>query len=209
LETKIPNFLNPAERYQLYYPDKNLKRMGTQSIYQNTIKFAAEKHTESNQTIPGTNLPYVVHLSNVAMEILIASQETKHFNIEFAVQVALLHDTLEDTSTTFEELKEKFSLEVANAVSALTKRNDIPKTEKMKDSLNRIKELSKEVWAVKLADRITNLQSPPTHWDFEKIQEYQKEAIQILQELNGANTYLENRLKEKIDKYSKYCVPTI
>ncbi|MGX7668765.1 HD domain-containing protein [Flavobacterium pedocola] len=183
--------------------------METQNIYQNTIKFAAEKHAENNQTIPGTNLPYVVHLSNVAMEILIAFQETKHFNIDFAIQVALLHDTLEDTDTTFEELKENFSLEIANAVAALTKRNDIPKDEKMNDSLNRIKELSKEVWAVKLADRITNLQSPPTHWNFEKIQEYKKEAAQILQELNGANTYLENRLKEKIDEYAKYCVASL
>jgi (p)ppGpp synthase/HD superfamily hydrolase len=35
----------------------------------------------------------------------------------------------------------------------------------MLDSLNRTKQLQKEVWAVKLADRITNLQTPPTHWD--------------------------------------------
>ncbi|MCL9806890.1 HD domain-containing protein [Flavobacterium amniphilum] len=183
--------------------------MKTQSIYQDTLKFAAGKHAENNQTIPGTNLPYVVHLSNVAMEILIASQETEQFGIEFAIQVALLHDTLEDTNTTFEELTETFSLEVANAVSALTKRNDIPKAEKMKDSLKRIKELSKEVGAVKLADRITNLQSPPSHWSFEKRLEYQKEAIQILEELKGANTYLENRLKAKIDEYSRYCVPEV
>lgn len=183
--------------------------MEIQSLYQHAIKFAAEKHAEINQTIPGTNLPYVVHLSNVAMEILIASAETKHFDIGFAIQVALLHDTLEDTHATFEDLKEKFGIAVAHAVSALTKRNDIPKNEKMKDSLNRIKKLSKEVWSVKLADRITNLQVPPSHWSLEKKQAYQKEAIQILQELNGANLYLENRLKDKIEEYSKYCVTTI
>ena len=43
--------------------------MHTQSFYQKAIKFAAAKHAEQNQTVPGTNLPYVVHLSNVAMEI--------------------------------------------------------------------------------------------------------------------------------------------
>lgn len=49
-----------------------------QTIYQNTIKFAAEKHADQNQVIPGTDLPYVVHLSNVTMEILIASQKQKN-----------------------------------------------------------------------------------------------------------------------------------
>ncbi|WP_294322593.1 hypothetical protein [uncultured Chryseobacterium sp.] len=80
--------------------------MSLQDIYQNTIQFAAQKHTEINQTIPGTNLPYVVHLSNVAMEILVAAGQSESFNIGFAIQVALLHDVLEDTGATFEELSE-------------------------------------------------------------------------------------------------------
>ena len=53
--------------------------MEIQSIYQQAIKFAALKHSEIQQTIPGTDLPYVVHLSNVAMEILIASHNTSDF----------------------------------------------------------------------------------------------------------------------------------
>lgn len=42
--------------------------MHTQSLYQKAIKFAAAKHAEQNQTVPGTNLPNVVHLSNVAIQ---------------------------------------------------------------------------------------------------------------------------------------------
>ncbi|TDW45827.1 guanosine-3',5'-bis(diphosphate) 3'-pyrophosphohydrolase [Flavobacterium sp. 270] len=175
-----------------------------QTLYQNAIKFAAKKHADQNQVISGTNIPYVVHLSNVAMEILIASEKTKEFNAKFAVQVALLHDILEDTETTFEELAQEFNEEIAQAVLALTKNSQLPKEEKMKDSLERIKKLSKEVWAVKLADRITNLQIPPKIWTLEKIKEYQKEASEILHELNGSNDYLEKRLSEKIIKYSKY-----
>lgn len=45
--------------------------MEIQSLYQQTIKFATAKHLEMAQYVPGTNLPYVVHLSNVAMEILV------------------------------------------------------------------------------------------------------------------------------------------
>lgn len=179
--------------------------MELQSIYQKTIKFAAKKHADQNQVIPGTNLPYVVHLSNVTMEIIFASQETKEFNTAFAIQVALLHDILEDTETIFKELAEEFDTEIAEAVLALTKNPEIPKEERMMDSLTRIKKLSKEVWAVKLADRITNLQIPPQHWDSEKIKEYYKQALQILDSLEGGNEYLEKRLSERIQDYSKYC----
>ncbi len=177
-----------------------------QNKYQKTISFAAKKHGDKNQLIPGTNLPYVVHLSNVAMEILIAGQKTEKFDTEFAIQIALLHDVLEDTETTYNEIANEFGEEIAKAVLALTKNSKIPKEERMIDSLNRIKELSKEVWAVKLADRITNLQVPPANWSFEKITEYQKQAVLIHNTLKGGNEYLEDRLWEKILDYLKYCV---
>lgn len=176
-----------------------------QTKYQNAIVFAAKKHADKNQLIPGTNLPYLVHLSNVAMEILIASQKTETFNTEFAIQVALLHDILEDTETTFDELVDEFGKEIAQAVLSLTKNSNIPKEQRMDDSLSRITKLEKEVWAVKLADRITNLQVPPKHWSLEKITEYQKQAIQIHNSLKGGNEYLENRLLKKILDYLKYC----
>ncbi len=178
--------------------------MDIQTIYQETIKFATAKHLEQNQKIPGTELPYVVHLSNVAMEILIASFNTKEFNVNFAIKVALLHDTLEDTSTSFEELTDLYGIDVAHAVAALTKNNDLPKEDRMMDSLGRIKKLSKEVWAVKLADRITNLQKPPAAWDADKRLKYKKEALLILIELAEGNAYLSKRLKEKITEYDQY-----
>jgi guanosine-3',5'-bis(diphosphate) 3'-pyrophosphohydrolase len=178
--------------------------MQTQSYYQKAIKFAALKHVEQNQLVPGTNLPYVVHLSNVAMEILMAAQNSPNFEVDFAVQAALLHDTLEDTSTTFEELTEAFGAPIAEGVLALTKNENLPKSERMEDSLNRIRKLQKEIWAVKLADRITNLQMPPQHWDLAKKIGYQKEALLILEELKGGNTFLENRLRLKIAEYEKY-----
>lgn len=177
-----------------------------QSKYQKAIKFAAKRHADKNQLIPGTNLPYVVHLSNVAMEVLIAAEKTSKFDSVLAVQVALLHDILEDTETDFDEIANEFGKEIAQAVLALTKNSKIPKEDRMDDSLNRIKQLQKEVWAVKLADRITNLQTPPTHWSLEKITEYQKQAVLICNSLKGGNFYLENRLLQKISEYSEHCV---
>src|SRR6478672_6559323 len=184
-----------------------LKTMTVQSAYQNAIRFAAEKHI--GQTIPGTEISYVVHLSNVAMEIIIAAKNSEGFDLEFAVQVALLHDILEDTETTFDQLEQKFGVEIANAVLALTKSPDVTKEEKMFDSLNRIRQQRKEVWAVKLADRITNLQQPPNHWDSNKILNYKIQAKQILDYLEGGNEYLEGRLRNKISEYEKYCISKV
>ncbi|KNB61132.1 HD domain-containing protein [Chryseobacterium sp. Hurlbut01] len=175
--------------------------MSIQTIYQKTIKFAAKKHAK--QTIPGTDLPYLVHLSNVAMEIFIAFEKSKNFDLEFAIRIALLHDTLEDTDTTFEELENLFGIKTRQAVEALTKNAVINKSERMNDSLKRIRKQPNEVWAVKLADRITNLQTPPHYWSEEKIKNYKNEAILILKELKGGNSYLEERLKEKIENYGR------
>lgn len=178
--------------------------MEAQTLYQEAIKFATAKHLEKEQKVPGTDLPYVVHLSNVAMEIIIASSNTINFNLGFAVQVALLHDTIEDTSTNFEELENKFGLEIAEAVSALTKNKALPKEQQMQDSLARIIKLQSEVWAIKLADRITNLQPPPPHWDNAKKIKYQQEARTILHELKYGNDFLARRLEAKIEEYGNY-----
>lgn len=175
-----------------------------QSIYQQAIRFAASKHAESNQTIPGTNLPYVVHLSNVAMEVLVAHQQNPDFNLEMAVSMALLHDTLEDTSATVSELVAAFGPEVAEGVAALTKNKALAKPERMADSLNRIQALPKEAAIVKLADRITNLQAPPAHWDMAKKESYLQEARLIGQRLSEANANLAQRLQKKIIEYQQY-----
>lgn len=176
--------------------------MDLQSLYQKAIAFAGEKH--GDQKVPGTQSSYLVHLSNVVMEIMIAGKQTDHFDMNFAIQVALLHDVLEDTKTTFREVQEVFGLKVADAVLALSKNEKLDAQEQIPDSLERIKLQSKEVWAVKLADRISNMQKPPAHWDQFKIMAYQKMARVILSTLEGGNTYLEKRLEQKILDYNQY-----
>ncbi|MCG8577435.1 MAG: HD domain-containing protein [Flavobacteriales bacterium] len=172
----------------------------TQELYQKAMKFAGEKH--SNQKVPGTNANYLLHISNVVMEVLMAHHAEQNFNLDFAVQLAILHDTIEDTSASFDEIKNEFGEEVAKGVQALTKNDEITtKKERMEDSLNRINELSKEVGLVKLADRITNLQAPPPHWSQEKVIKYHQEAQFISEQLKGKNPYLNRRLEQKIKDY--------
>ena len=91
----------------------------TQEIYQKAIKFAGEKHR--NQKVPGTESNYLLHISNVAMEILLAYNVNNNFDIDFAIQLALLHDTIEDTESSFKEIENEFDHRVALGIQALTK----------------------------------------------------------------------------------------
>lgn len=173
--------------------------MELQSLYQNAVKFAGEKHY--NHKMPDIKANYLVHLSNVAMEVLIASYHSKNFDINYAVQVALLHDTLENTDTNYAELEDEFGTAIAQGVLALTKDEYLPIEEQMPDSIARIKILPNEIWAVKLADRITNMQTPPNHWHKDRKVKYQEQADFIYKELKNGNAYLAKRLKEKIQNY--------
>ena len=95
--------------------------------------------------------------------------------------------------------------DVAAGVAALTKDDSLAsKAAKMKDSLARIKRQPHEVWMVKLADRVTNLQQPPAHWRPDKIARYGQEAQLIHDELHAACSVLGVRLADKIADYSRY-----
>jgi guanosine-3',5'-bis(diphosphate) 3'-pyrophosphohydrolase len=174
--------------------------MELQTTYQEAILFAGEKHFLQN--VPGIKANYLLHLSNVAMEVLMAAHNSANFNVDFAVQVALLHDTLEDTNTSYAELADYFGTEIAQAVLALTKDDQLPYEEQMRDSIDRIKKLPHEVWAVKMADRISNLQPPPEHWNAERIKNYKQQSTEILELLRDGNAYLANRLEKAIKNYS-------
>ena len=119
----------------------------------------------------------------------------------------MLHDVIEDTCQPHERaalgarISELFGAEVAAGVWALTKDDALPKADRMADSLRRIQAQPREVWAVKLADRITNLAPPPASWTTEKRAAYRAEAIVIADALGAANAHLHARLRAKIAAY--------
>ncbi len=153
----------------------------------------------------GEQVEYLNHIGSVTFEILNAVNKEKSMNADLAIKCAILHDSIEDTEQSFEGLKELFGIEVANGVMALTKNKKLVSKEKMiLDSLNRIKEQPKEIWAVKMADRICNLYALPFYWNKERKIEYQKEAKLIHKELKEGNKYLAERLERKINDYAKY-----
>jgi len=174
-----------------------------QDEYLKAWNFASAIH--NGQKIPGSDIPYINHLGLVAMEASASIVNGNIKNPNILVLCALLHDSIEDTSTTYEEIDKVFGSEIADGVLSLTKNIELPsKEEQMLDSINRIKKQPKEVWMVKLCDRITNLQPPPKHWNKEKISRYQNEARIILAQLGEASQFLAERLKMKIDAYDQY-----
>jgi (p)ppGpp synthase/HD superfamily hydrolase len=177
--------------------------MYTPELYVDALRFAAERH--QGQIVTGTGLPYLVHVTSVAAEVIASLGHERFAAPDLAVQCALLHDTLEDTATTEEELTAHFGGAVAAGVRALTKDASLPKEARMGDSLRRIQAQPHEVWIVKLADRITNLAPPPESWSRAKRLGYGAEAGEILRALAPASLYLADRLAARIAGYGAYC----
>lgn len=177
----------------------------SQEAYMKAWNFAAQKHL--GQCVPGTEKPYIVHVGAVAMEVMSALiMNYAGLDCNLAVCCALLHDTIEDTDTSYDELQELFEKDVANGVMGLTKDKSLPdKRTQMTDSLERLKKLPHEVQLVKLADRVVNLQPPPSYWTTEKCSKYREEAKLIHEQLKDSNKILADRLASKIIHYKKYC----
>lgn len=177
----------------------NVQAPWSQELYLKAMWFAAAAH--NGQTIPDTDLPYLVHIGMVSMEVLAALGELPADQADLAVQCSLLHDVLEDTATPYDLIVAEFGEAVAKGVKALSKNPRIDKPLRMTDSLNRIRQQPQAVWIVKLADRITNLQPPPASWSKTKAERYHQESLVILESLGEASQLLAQRLTWKIMSY--------
>ena len=160
------------------------------------LRFVAEAHNE--QPFPGTDLPYLLHLSQVTTELMAALAIEPEPEADLAVMCAVLHDVVEDTEITGADVAARFGDEVAAGVAALTKDTNLPKAEQMADSLRRIRMQPRAVWKVKLADRVTNLQEPPSHWSSDKRARYEAQALEILDALGEASPVLSGRMRSRL-----------
>jgi (p)ppGpp synthase/HD superfamily hydrolase len=184
---------------------KDNRNIWDRDKYLRAWHFASIHHT--GQNYGGHNqdqyVDYLTHIGMVSMEVIWALQNSKdEYNANLAVQCAILHDTIEDTEINYQDLLNEFGKEVAAGVLALTKNKEVGTKElQMQDSLNRIKLQGPEIWMVKMADRISNLDGAPFYWDKQKIIKYRNEAQIIYDSLSKANNILAFRLKNRIDDY--------
>lgn len=170
--------------------------------------FAALAHQGQTYATPNPDvrLDYINHVGAVTMELMweLARNPDATLDANLLLQCALLHDVLEDTPYTYAQLAAEFGKAVADGVLALSKQADLPRPAQMRDSLQRIQRQPREVWMVKLADRINNLSEPPAHWTAQRIAAYGQEGQLIHDELKSAHAGLAERLQAKIDAYQAY-----
>ncbi|MEM9982241.1 MAG: HD domain-containing protein [Bacteroidota bacterium] len=176
------------------------------SIDQINKAWAIATRHHDGQKYAGANdrekVEYLSHIGSVTFEVMGALPHHPAANSELALLCTLLHDTLEDTTYTYEALTRDFGKEVAEGVLALTKDEKITsKNAQLLDSLQRIKEQPEEIWMVKMADRIANLQTTPYYWNEERKADYKEGAMIIHQHLATASMYLAERLLQKIEAY--------
>lgn len=168
-----------------------------QQFYNKAWLFASHAHV--GQKMTGSDLPYTTHVAMVANELIFAHREESVGALEIALPTALLHDVLEDTPVTQDELAEAFGVEVASAVACLSKNLVVPFSEAL--YFAGIARHSKETASVKLCDRITNLQSAPATWKKAKRASYLVGSAQILAALGHTNGYLRQRLIDTMTRY--------
>jgi len=122
------------------------------------VQFASEKHKGQTRKVSG--LPYVIHPITVAF-LLADNKESKR--LEELMVACLLHDTLEDTDTTFEELASEFTPLVASLVHELTSDDDeIERIGKNEYLTKKMTGMSSYALVIKLADRLSNIMDSPT-----------------------------------------------
>ncbi len=163
--------------------------------------FAAKKHT--GQTRKGKDdAPYINHPLEVA-NLLINVGNVEDYDVLIA---AILHDTVEDTGTTPEEIAELFGQPVAEIVAEVTDDKTFPKAERKQLQIEHAPHLSLSAKQLKMADKISNItdiiNNPPTDWSNERRLEYLDWGEKVMAGLRGANAHLENHFDELI-KLSK------
>lgn len=173
-------------------------------LVQQAKDFAFKAH--SNHYFP-CGRKYSTHLETVAELSRQALQHDTSLNERLLLSTAYLHDSVEDTAVTHEVIFNFFGQEVGNAISALTKDKSYPKSDPILQSLQKILMLPKEVWVVKLADRIANLQQTiflyNEKWDEIYKEYYRHESILIYKALETSSQYLSQKLSNIITIYNR------
>ncbi|MBM4005520.1 MAG: bifunctional (p)ppGpp synthetase/guanosine-3',5'-bis(diphosphate) 3'-pyrophosphohydrolase [Planctomycetes bacterium] len=154
------------------------------------MKFAAEKHARQRRKNSEAT-PYINHPIEVAEHLARVGRIAD----EDILVAALLHDTVEDTQTTFEEIAESFGARVAGIVRECTDDKSLEKVERKRLQVVNAPRKSPEAKCVKIADKTCNLASiltdPPEGWSLRRRQEYFAWAEQVVHGLLGVNDRLD------------------
>lgn len=162
--------------------------------YTKSINFAAIKHRDQRR-MDEHKTPYINHpigVANILVEAGITDIET--------LMAAILHDTVEDTKTTFEEIEDQFGVVVRKIVEEVTDDKSLEKSVRKQLQIGHAKDSSPKAKLVKLADKLYNLRdllkATPEGWTKERCDEYFVWAKKVVGNLRGTNQIIEAALDE-------------
>lgn len=159
--------------------------------------FAADKHKD--QTRKGNGQPYINHPIEVANLLV----RIGGVNDTDMITAALLHDTVEDSDVTFDEVEKRFGARVAGFVRELTDDKSLPKAERKRLQVEHAPHMTHEAKQIKLADKISNVrdvtENPPEGWDMRRRREYIEWGQKVVAGLRGTNEGLEQLFDELVE----------
>lgn len=154
------------------------------------LHFASERHT--GQTRKGTRRePYINHLIEVAYLVSDAVEGADRV----AIAAAALHDTIEDTATTYDDLASVFGAEVADVVAEVTDDKSLDKVDRKRLQVERAQAKSARARLVKMADKISNVRSlaasPPASWPLPRRLQYVSWANSVVGQIRDTSPLLD------------------
>jgi guanosine-3',5'-bis(diphosphate) 3'-pyrophosphohydrolase len=162
------------------------------------LKFAAEKHRDQRRK--GKHQPpYINHPIEVCEQLIRVGKVTD-LNILLA---AILHDTVEDTNTTPEEIEQMFGAKVREIVEEVTDDKSLPKAARKEKQVEHAPHLSVEAKQIKFSDKISNIREigndPPSDWSKQRKLDYFAWGERVINAgLRGANVDLEKLFDETV-----------
>ena len=160
--------------------------------------FAAIKHKNQRRKDPEGN-PYINHPLGVAHILTTAKVE----DIEVIVG-AILHDTVEDTNTTFDEIEAEFGKSVREIVGEVTDDKNLSKEERKRLQIVRAPHKSRKAKLVKLADKLYNItdleRATPQGWSDERKMQYFLWSAKVVLGLRGSNQIIEDKIDEVLTR---------
>lgn len=161
--------------------------------------YAAKKH-RSQRRKGADGDPYINHPLQVAKLLT----EVGGITDVDVLTAAILHDVVEDTETTPEEIEKTFGARVRGLVMEVTDDKSLPKAERKRLQIEHAPHLSDDAKQIKIADKYSNISdimhNPPDDWSDERRSEYIKWGAEVFAGLRGVNPALDQALEELLAK---------
>jgi GTP diphosphokinase / guanosine-3',5'-bis(diphosphate) 3'-diphosphatase len=154
------------------------------------LAFAANKHKNQRRKDVESS-PYINHPISLVTILCNEAQVTDVLTI----CGALLHDTVEDTETTADELAREFNADIRDIVMDVTDDKSLHKEQRKQAQIDHATQISDRAKLVKLADKISNMRdviaNPPANWSLQRRQAYFDWSLQVIDQLRGTHAGLE------------------